>query len=145
MLWIKNLEFGYSTWKRSREIAKAYGPERHLPKVKPKTALVIFASCAACAVLYFAIPSIINAGRFLQKMQLQAKEKNGSPKPVVSAKDSKGQEASPTEKAGCPIFGCIGIRSRASAFFKHPGDRHFQDFNKKHHDFQGNDLLPFGK
>ena len=98
MLWVKNLEFGYSTWKRSREIAKAYGPERHLPKVKPKTVLVIFASCAAFAVLYFAIPSIINAGRFLQKMQLQAKEKNGSLKPVVSAKESKGQEASPTEK-----------------------------------------------
>jgi len=98
VLWIKNLEFGYSTWKRNREIAKAYGPERHLPKVKPKTALVVFASCAAFAVLYFAIPSVINAGRFLQKMQLQAKEKNGSLKPVVSAKESKGREASPTEK-----------------------------------------------
>jgi len=110
----KNLQFRYSTWKRSREIAKAYGSGRplrsRLPRIRTATALVIVASIAAAAVLYVSIPSIMSAGRAIQKMQRLAQEKNAAHKPVAVSKGPALQDSMPGNKpfvqppaAGSPV------------------------------------------
>lgn len=112
ILRIKNLQFRYSTWKRSREIAKAYSLGRplrqrlRLPSVRPRTALVVFAILSAFVILYQAGPSMVRVGVILQKIQLQAKEKKALVKtlvnPMVSPKGQKvynASEASETSAA----------------------------------------------
>jgi murein L,D-transpeptidase YafK len=100
----KNLQFRYSTWKRGKEIAKAYGSGRPLrkhfrvPLVKAKTALVIISSITAFTVLYLAIPSIISAGRALQKIQRHAQEKNSAFKHALVSKDFERQDTTAVKR-----------------------------------------------
>ena len=98
----KNMQFRYSTWKRSREIAKAYGSGRpfqsRLPRIRTATALVIVASIAAAVVLYVSIPSIMSAGRALQKMQRLAQEKNAAHNLVAGSKGPALQDSMAEKK-----------------------------------------------
>jgi murein L,D-transpeptidase YafK len=113
ILGIKNLQFRYSTWKRSKEIAKAYGSPRplRLPPVSARTVIIIAASIAAAGVLYMSAPAFVGAGHLLQKLQQEARGKNAA----QTSKDSLRLKAAalPPVQATPPSTNVVAARPEA--------------------------------
>jgi len=91
----KGLEFRISTWKRSREIAKAYGTKKtfKFPAIRLKTAMLVTGVAVLIAVIYLGAPALADIGQALQKIRQTVREKSANRSAAMLETDSIGKQA----------------------------------------------------